>query len=256
MARWVLLGTVVGLVVCVGFPAVAHADEAPPAATASPPPAAPAAPGAAPAQPAYPPPVAPAAAPPPAYPPPPPGYAPPPAYPPPPPGYAPPPAYPPPPPGYAPPPAYPARPTLQAYDREQGRAPVPRQRRKIGLMIVGLAMFGGGYVGSLLSLAASSALYGEAGAFGPQMMIPIAGPWLQLSSTEWGAVADNQRESAQFTLVLQGVLQGVGALLATVGISQYVASAPSDNERPRARALSFQIGPTNGGAFGMLRGAF
>mgnify|MGYP001050892896 CR=1 FL=1 len=42
----------------------------------------------------------------------------------------------------------------------------------------------------------------------------------------------------------------VGAVLATVGISQYVASKPPE------RALSFQLGPTNGGAFGMLRGAF
>jgi hypothetical protein len=238
MARWVLLGAVVGLALCVGLPSVALADQAPPAVTASPPPAAPAEPGPAPAQPGYPPPVAPAAAPAPAYPPPPP-----PAYPPA--------AYPPPPPGYAPPPAYPAaRPTLQVYDRERGRAPAPRQRRKIGLMIVGLAMFGGGYVGSVLSLAASSTLYGEAGAFGPQMLVPIAGPWLQLSSTDWDAVADNQRASAQFTLVLQGALQGVGAVLATVGISQYVASKPPE------RALSFQLGPTNGGAFGVIRGAF
>jgi len=225
MARGDLLGTVVGLVLCVGFPSVAFADQAPPAPAASAPPAAPAEPGAAPAQPAYPPAVAPAAAPPP--------------------------AYPPPPPGYAPPPATPAaRPALQVYDRERGRAPVPRQRRKIGLMIAGLAMFGAGYVGSLVSLAASSTLYGDAGAFGPQMMIPIAGPWLQLSSTDWDAVAENQRVSAQFTLALQGVLQGLGAVLATVGISQYVASKPPE------RALSFQFGPTNGGAFGVIRGAF
>ncbi len=114
-------------------------------------------------------------------------------------------------------------------------------------------------MGSVLSLVASSALAGEGteSGLGEQMLIPIAGPWLQLSSTNWDAVGENQRDTAQFTLVLQGVLQGVGVLLATIGIAQYVATTPPENERPRRpRALSFQLGPTNGGAFGMLRGAF
>ena len=207
MARWALLGTLVGLVLCVGFPAVAFADAAP----------------------------APAAAPGPS-------------------------------PGYAKPPVYPtsipaAAPTPQIADREQGRAPPPvaPQRRKVGLAIAGVSMFAAGYVGSVLSLVASSALAGEGteSGLGEQMLIPIAGPWLQLSSTNWDAVGENQRGTAQFTLVLQGVLQGVGVLLATIGIAQYVATAPPESQRsPRPRALGFQLGPTNGGAFGMIRGAF
>jgi hypothetical protein len=213
MSRWALLGTLVGPVLCVGFPPVALADAAP--APAAPPPAHP----------------------------------------------APPPAHPGPSPGYARPPVYPAAvPTPQVADSEQGRAPapLPPQRRKFGLAIAGVAMFGAGYLGSVLSLVASSALAGEGSAsgVGEQMLIPIAGPWLQLSSTDWDAVAENQRGTARVTLVLQGVLQGVGAVLATIGIAQYVASGPPADQRPRARALSFQLGPTNGGAFGMIRGAF
>ena len=216
MARWVLPGTLVGLVLCVGFPAVAFADAAP-------------APGA------------------------------------PPPAHLPPPGQAGPSPGYAQPPVYPAAipavPTAQVADREEGRAPPPvqPQRRKFGLAIAGVAMFAAGYAGSVLSLVASSALAGEGteSGVGEQMLIPIAGPWLQLSSTNWDAVAEKQRGTAQFTLVLQGVLQGLGAVLATIGIAQYVATTPPENERPRRpRALSFQLGPTNGGAFGVLRGAF
>jgi len=217
MARWVLPGTLVGLVLCVGFPAMAFADAVPAPAAAAPP----------------------AAQPPPA-----PGQA----------GPA---------PGYARPPVYPApipaTPAPQIADREEGRAPPPAapQRRKFGLAVAGVAIFGAGYLGSILSLVASSALYGDAAGFGPEMMVPIAGPWLQLSSTNWDAVPENQRDSARATLVLQGVLQGVGAVLATIGIAQYVATTPPETERPRRpRALSFQIGPTNGGAIGMLRGAF
>jgi hypothetical protein len=49
----------------------------------------------------------------------------------------------------------------------------------------------------------------------------------------------------------------VGVVLGTIGIAQYVATTPPENERQRRpRALSFQLGPTNGGAFGTLRGAF
>ena len=116
MARWVLLGTVVGLVLCVGFPAVAFADGAAgdcvTASRCTRP------------------------------------------------GRTGPPAYPPRSPGcsrcYAPPPpVYPAaaprrqsRP-LRVADREQGRAPPPvaPQRRKFGLAVAGVAMFGAGYVG-------------------------------------------------------------------------------------------------------------
>ena len=220
MARWALLATlVVGLVLWVGVPAVALADTAP--APAPPPPSRPA----------------------------------------PPPG----PAGPGPSPGYARPPVYPAAipavPAAQVADREEGRAPPPvqPQRRKFGLAVAGLVMFAAGYAGSVLSLVASSALSGEGteSGVGEQMLIPIAGPWLQLSSTNWDAVAEKQRSTAQFTLVLQGVLQGLGAVLATIGIAQYVATTPPDSERPRRpRPLSFQLGPTNGGAFGMLRGAF
>jgi MFS family permease len=218
MVRRALLGTLVGLVLCIGFAPVALADAAPAAAAPTPP-----------AHPASPP-----------------GQA----------GPS---------PGYARPPVYPAAipavPAAQVADREEGRAPPPAapHRRKFGLAIAGVVMFVAGYVGSVLSLVASSALASEGAesGVGEQMLIPIAGPWLQLSSTNWDAVGEDQRGTAQFTLVLQGVLQGVGAVLATVGIAQVVATTPPENERPRRpRALSLQLGPTNGGAFGMLRGAF
>jgi len=157
-----------------------------------------------------------------------------------------------PPPQAAPAPGYARRvaaPAPQIADGERGRA--PRKRHRVGLMIAGLAIFGAGYVGSALSLAASSAIYGDSAAIGPEILVPIAGPWLALSSTNWDAVPDSQRSQAQATLVLQGGLQAVGAVLSIVGISQY-ASKEADNPR----RLTLQFAPTTGGAFGMVRGVF
>jgi len=119
-------------------------------------------------------------------------------------------------------------------------------------MIAGLAVFGAGYVGSALSFMASSAIYGDATAIGPEILVPIAGPWLALGSANWSAVADDRRAQAQATLILQGGLQAVGAVLSIVGISQYVASKAPES----ARRVSFQFSPLAGGGFGSLRGAF
>jgi hypothetical protein len=152
-----------------------------------------------------------------------------------------------------PPAAYPGyTPSVQYADRD--RRP-PRQRRKIGLMIAGLGVFAAGYVGAVVSIAFSSALYGEDSAVGPELAVPIAGPWLGLASTNWEAVPDSQRVSAQATMVLQGGLQAVGAILATIGISKYIASGqPASGDG--ARRVSFQLSPTAGGAFGMVSGRF
>jgi hypothetical protein len=159
-----------------------------------------------------------------------------------------------------PPPAPPAAaqpawgsPAVQLADRDRDRGRAPRQRRKIGLMIAGIGVFAAGYVGAVLSIALSSALYGDAAAAGPELAIPIAGPWIGLSTTDWDSVPSNQRTSAQATMVLQGGLQAVGAVLAGIGISQYVASQQPESER---RRFSFQLSPAAGGAFGVIRGTF
>jgi hypothetical protein len=155
----------------------------------------------------------------------------------------------------APAPAAPAAtrpaPAFQIADSERGARP-QRGRHKVGLMIAGLAVFGAGYVGSALSFMASSAIYGDSTAIGPEILVPIAGPWLALASANWSAVADDQRAQAQATLILQGGLQAVGAVLSIVGISRYVASKTPES----ARRLSFQFAPMSGGGLGIVRGAF
>ena len=163
------------------------------------------------------------------------------------------PAQPPPPPAAAPR-YYPAAAApVQITDTERRQ---PRQRRRIGLMIAGLGVFAGGYVGAVLSFLLSDVLYGGSSAIGPELVVPIAGPWLALGSTDWNSVPSSQRDSAQMTMVLQGGLQAVGAVLSIVGISAYVASGSGSAGATRTRNVSFQLGPTDGGAFGMVRGRF
>ena len=122
-------------------------------------------------------------------------------------------------------------------------------------MIAGLAIFGGGYVGSVLSAVASEAVFGKNSAIGSELFIPIAGPWIALGSTDWDKVADNQRTSAQATLFLQGALQATGALISIIGISRYVSSGKPERA-VATRDLSFSFGPTPGGGLGTVYGVF
>jgi len=117
------------------------------------------------------------------------------------------------------------------------------------LMIVGLAVLGAGYLGSVATLAVNENVFDE------KLIIPLAGPWLSLNDADRAQTSDAEKSVSKFVLVYQGLLQGVGLVLSIIGISQYIASAPPDGQAP-PRNVSFQLVPTPGGAFGGLTARF
>jgi len=157
----------------------------------------------------------------------------------------------------APPPAgtAPAPPSVQpvgqAYDNERSTASTPaKKRRKIGLMIAGIAVFGAGYVGAAATYALNSDVLDAT------LLIPLAGPWITLGSVNWDNVTESDRTIDQVVIVMQGLLQGTGLVLSIIGISKYSASAHEDKaETDSVRSLTLQLAPTPGGVLAAVRGA-
>jgi hypothetical protein len=122
-------------------------------------------------------------------------------------------------------------------------------------MIAGLATLGGTYLGSAFigSILQDSTDCANCQPAGDRLLIPIAGPWLALP------YSDN---AAHPFLVLLGLGQAAGLLMAIIGISQYSADAepPADDvRRPQARAGGpFTVGlvPVGDGALGFVGGRF
>jgi hypothetical protein len=116
-------------------------------------------------------------------------------------------------------------------------------------MIAGFAVFGGGYLSSVLSGVLTKATNPSGCAscddVSNRYFIPIAGPWL--------ALPDVGNDLNKFVTVVQGIAQATGLTLGIVGITMYSASASG----PAAVALSgFAVAPIRGGAYGSFEGAF
>src|SRR6185369_16003055 len=65
------------------------------------------------------------------------------------------------------------------------RAPGPKRKRV--LMIVGLAVFGVGYVGSVVSMILSPKVFDE------KLMIPLAGPWMSLGDVDGAPISSTEK---------------------------------------------------------------
>ena len=131
----------------------------------------------------------------------------------------------------------------------------PPRRRKVGglvLTIVGAAVFGAGYVGAVASYLLSEAM-GES-AFDAQLLIPIAGPWLTLGSTDWDRVLAPEEDKVvdKFVLVMQGLLQAVGPVLLVIGLSKRASSESATG--PLTPQLAVGFSPVPGGFVGTLSG--
>lgn len=143
-------------------------------------------------------------------------------------------------------------------------APPPQQpvRRKKGLMIAGIATFGGGY---LFSALVGYLLYSEATVpknaeclncqtAGGRMFIPLVGPFL--------AIPVARKPTGPVVAGAMGGVQVIGATLAVIGIVQYVNSgkeaqvAELGRERDALSRLRLSAGPdlTGGGtvSFGWI----
>lgn len=115
-------------------------------------------------------------------------------------------------------------------------APSPRPRR--GLMIGGLATFGGGWLFSalvgLLMLSGEGTDEGEVcincDDVGPMLLIPLVGPFL--------AIPDADGTDGKVVAGLLGGVQVLGVILAAVGIGIYVSSR---NRSTATRSSSLEI---------------
>ena len=159
----------------------------------------------------------------------------------------PPPAAPAPAPGPVQPAAVPPAGYYYADGAGQPRAP----KRKKGLMIAGLATFGGSYLFTALvgmtMLSKSNESAGQTclncDSVGSKLLIPIAGPWVALPEADG--------DDGKFVCAVLGIAQGVGVALSIAGISQFVSSGS-----PSAGDASLHVAYLPGGALGSLQGKF
>ena len=135
------------------------------------------------------------------------------------------------------------------WDAEHySNAPRQRHRRRIGLLIAGLAVFGGGYVGSVGTYAVSSNRHK------PTLLIPVAGPWIALSTLPWDTVNKTLRPLEQAAIVVQGLAQATGLVLSIIGIARYSASLHEVDASARsAPSVEFGLLPAPGGPHAVLR---
>lgn len=123
----------------------------------------------------------------------------------------------------------------------------PRRRRKIGLMIGGLATLGGSYL--FTAAVGSSMLDGrstEPGTVctncdevGPKLFVPVAGPWLAMGDTD---------DDGKAVLALLGVAQLTGVVLSIVGTSVF---ASSGSGHANAGELHLAVAPLPSGGVAM-----
>ena len=145
--------------------------------------------------------------------------------------------------------AYPPEPP-PAYGSQAGqRDPAPQVRRRKGLMIGGLATLSATYLLTVLVVVNSMSptngmvdVCADECKARPRLMVPIVGPWL--------AMPYGENDKPLFAVL--GLLQATGVVLSIVGISQFVANAPS-RANPR---VSFGLLPARDGAFGFASARF
>ena len=125
--------------------------------------------------------------------------------------------------------------------------PTPAPRRK-GLMIGGLTTVGVTYLVTVLVVlrdlggATNGMTYacGDECKARPRLMVPILGPWLAMPYA-------GQHDAPLFTFL--GLAQAAGVVLSIVGISRFVADAPT-------RRVSVGVLPVSDGAFGFASARF
>ena len=132
--------------------------------------------------------------------------------------------------------------------------PTARHRRKQVLMIVGLAVLGGGYVSTAGTYFLSQ--LDRAEPYSAALLIPIAGPWITLGTYDFSGMESEWQLVSQLGLGLQGVLQGAGLVLSIIGIAQYIESAPPGASEAARPAVTLTLSPAEGGAQAVLRGVF
>ncbi len=135
--------------------------------------------------------------------------------------------------------------------------PPPPPSRKKGLMIAGLATFGGTYLFTVLvGLTMMSGSANEPGttctncdSVGPKLLIPVVGPWL--------AIPDSKPGSGPPVCAALGLAQATGVVLSIVGISVYASSgAPETAARRVLPRPMFAVTPVSNGALGVMQGTF
>jgi hypothetical protein len=126
----------------------------------------------------------------------------------------------------------------------------PRQRssklKGTILLSVGLGLFAGGYLGSVVNYALNSSAYDAT------LVIPLVGPWLMFGSAHWDKVEETQRPLSKAVLGLDGVLQIAGIAVLVAGI---VVRTRAGHAAAPAR-FHFAGGAWQRGAQGSLRYAF
>jgi len=145
--------------------------------------------------------------------------------------------------------AYPPGPP-PAYGSQAGqRDPAPRVPRRKALMITGLATLSVTYLLTVLVVVNSSGstngMTSECAdcPARPRLLVPIVGPWLAMP---YGSGSD----TTLFTVL--GLAQATGVVLSIIGISQFVADAPT-RSKPQ---VSFGLLPARDGAFGFASARF
>ena len=108
-----------------------------------------------------------------------------------------------------------------------------RTRPRVGLAVAGASVFVASYAlnlsGSLL-LATFPGMWDRSGSFAEYSLIPLAGPWLQMSVLRQG------EEALGVLLGAAGVAQAIGAIVLIAGVTgrETVRSAPSYAVMPYA----------------------
>ncbi len=137
-----------------------------------------------------------------------------------------------------------------AYGSQAGqRDPAPQVRRRKALMIGGLATLSATYLLTVLvvinSSTSTNGMTNECAdcPARPRLLIPIVGPWLAMP---YGSGSD----TTLFTVL--GLAQATAVVMSIVGISQFVADAPT-RANPK---VSFGLLPARDGAFGFASARF
>jgi hypothetical protein len=140
---------------------------------------------------------------------------------------------------------------VQARDAELAPLPVAPERRRSNikstvLLSVGLGLFVGGYLGSVLNYSLNTSIYE------PTLVIPVAGPWVTMATADWNELHDTDRPLGKATLALNGIMQlaGIAVLVAGIVVRRQAAHAAA------SARFHFAGGATRHGAQGSLRYAF
>lgn len=126
------------------------------------------------------------------------------------------------------------------------------RRRQIGFLIAGAAVFGAGYLGSVVTYAANTPL------FDVTLLLPVVGPWLSIQKLDRQqlTLTDGERATDKAVLVLQGLLQTTGAILGVLGFIRYSSSDSPARTTSEIPAVRFACLPIRTGAIVSVQAVF